>query len=132
LACQIPLSEREPWSITLREAAKDGPWAPKLANVREVQPTASAEDYYRWLGPLCSQVDIWSTRYLHVLEGDDPVVEWMSGTALRPLVQALEDEGEREGFLEAYRLRVAKAFPKQADGTTLFPFPRLFMIGRRA
>ncbi len=130
-ACQIPISEGESWSDTLRAAKEDGPWEAKLAHVREVQPTARPEDYYRWLGPHCASIDIWSTRYLHVLEGEDPVVEWMSGTALRPLVQALDDEREREAFLAAYRRRVEAAFPRQPDGTTLFPFPRLFMIGRR-
>ena len=56
----------------------------------------------------------------------------MSGTALRPYVQALSDAVEREAFLEDYRLRVAEAFPPQPDGTTLFPFPRLFIVARRA
>jgi len=131
-ACQIPISEGEAWSVTLAEASAAGPWAEKLKQVRQVQPTASAEDYYRWLGPHSSEVDIWTTRYLHVLEGDDPVVDWMSGTALRPLVQAIGDPGERDDFLATYRELCAKAFPRQADGTTLFPFPRLFMIARRA
>lgn len=130
-ACQIPISEGEAWSETLAEAACAGPWAAKLAGVRHVHPTAPTQDYYAWLGPLSREVDIWETRYLHVLEGEDPVVEWMSGTALRPLVQALEG-AEREAFLETYRALTARAFPRQADGTTLFPFPRLFMVARRA
>lgn len=130
-ACQIPISEEEPWSVTLAQASASGPWADKLKRVRHVQPTAAPDDYYRWLGPYSSAVDIWTTRYLHVLEGDDPVVDWMSGTALRPLVQAIDDADEREAFLSAYRELCAKAFPRQADGTTLFPFPRLFMIARR-
>jgi trans-aconitate 2-methyltransferase len=130
-ACQIPISYDASWHRTLREAAADGPWAAKLAGIRGVYPTADAEAYYRWLSPLCSEIDIWSTTYLHVLEGEDPVVEWMSGTALRPYVQALSDEAERAGFFESYRARVAQAFPQQADGTTLFPFPRLFIVARR-
>lgn len=129
-ACQIPISEGEPWNDILDEAAAAGPWAAKLAGVSHVHPTARAQDYYAWLGPLSAEIDIWETRYLHVLEGDDPVVEWMSGTALRPLVQALEGQ-EQADFLETYRTLAAKAFPRQADGATLFPFPRLFMIARR-
>jgi trans-aconitate 2-methyltransferase len=131
-ACQIPISEGEPWYDTLREASEAGPWASKLAGVAQVYPTAQADAYYRWLSPLARSVDIWETRYLHVLDGEDPVVEWMSGTALRPLVQALEDPAERDAFLDAYRDLAARAFPRQPDGTTLFPFPRLFMIARRA
>lgn len=131
LACQIPISYDAPWHISLREAAAKGPWADKLADVQGIYPTPAAEDYYRWLGPLCDDVDIWATTYLHVLEGEDPIVDWMSGTALRPYTQALTDETERAAFVDAYRLLTAKAFPRQADGSTLFPFPRLFVVARR-
>jgi trans-aconitate 2-methyltransferase len=130
-ACQVPLSYGERWHMILREAAASGPWARKLEAVQGVNPTPPAEDYYRWLSPLCRDVDIWSTTYLHVLEGEDPVVDWMSGTALRPYAQALEGE-EQAAFLEDYRQRISAAFPKEADGTTLFPFPRLFIVARRS
>lgn len=130
-ACQIPMSHAEPWHEALRAAAHDGPWAGKLAHVQGVQPSAATQAYYSWLAPLCASVDIWTTTYLHVLEGDDPVVEWMSGTGMRPYIQALTDPGEREAFIADYSKRVAKLFPKQPDGATLFPFPRLFIIARR-
>ena len=132
LACQLPISFDADWHRTLRDTAAHGPWADRLRGLRGVHPTASASEYYAWLGPLCDSVDIWSTTYLHVLEGDDPVVEWMSGTGLRPYVQSLENETERAAFLDAYRTRVAAAFPKEPDGTTLFPFPRLFIVARKA
>lgn len=131
-ACQVPVSFDADWHRTLRDTAGHGPWADALRGVQGVHPTASAGEYYGWLAPLCESVDIWSTTYLHILEGEDPVVEWMSGTGLRPYLQALEDTALREAFLEAYRRRVDAAFPKQADGATLFPFPRLFILARRA
>jgi trans-aconitate 2-methyltransferase len=130
-ACQVPLSYSEPWYDSLRETAADGPWAEKLAAVHGVLPTPRAEDYYRWLSPLCSSLDIWTTRYLHVLHGEDPIVEWMSGTGLRPWLVALTDSDERAAFLDAYRRRTNRIFPRQPDGSTLFPFPRLFMVARR-
>ena len=101
-----------------------------MKGVRDVQPVASAADYYDWLSPL-AEVDIWSTVYLHILEGDDPVVEWMKGTGLRPYLQALDDDEERAAFLKLYGAKVDLDFPKRPDGSTLFPFPRLFMVARR-
>ena len=77
-------------------------------------------------------MDIWSTTYLHVLTGEDPVVEWMKGTGLRPYLQAFSSEAERDRFVDAYRARVSRAFPRRPDGTTLFPFPRLFVLARRS
>ncbi len=129
-ACQVPLSFREIWHQHLRDAADAGPWKDRLASVRGLQPVAAASDYYGWLSPL-AEVDIWSTTYLHVLTGEEPVVEWMKGTGLRPYLQALTDVGEREAFLGVYRDLVVQTFPQRADGATLFPFPRLFILARR-
>ncbi len=129
-ACQVPVTFDEPWHVQLRETAAEGPWAARLADVRSVRPVASAVEYHDWLASLADS-DIWTTRYLHVLTGDDPVVDWMLGTGLRPYLQALPDEAERGAFLDAYRARTRAAFPRRGDGVTLFPFPRLFMVARR-
>lgn len=129
-ACQIPVTWRESWHVDLRETAAKGPWAAKMVGVRDVQPVAPAEEYWRWLSPL-AEVDIWKTRYLHILSGEDPVVDWMQGTGLRPYLARLTDPAEREAFLAAYTERTRESFPREADGSTLFDFPRLFMVARR-
>ena len=129
-ACQIPVSSEEPWYVEVRAVAREFLGANRMNAIPAVYPTNAAEDYYRWLAPL-AETDIWFTRYLHVLTGDDPVVEWMLGTALRPYIQALATDAERERFLDRCRVRMRDAFPPEADGSTLFDFPRLFMIARR-
>ena len=131
LACQMPAAYHEPWHTILRELAAETPWSLRLERVDAARPIASAEQYYTWLAPISGQIDIWTTTYLHVLEGDDPVVDWMRGTALRPYLDALTDPVEQQGFLDAYRKRVRTALPPSADGATLFPFPRLFIVARR-
>jgi trans-aconitate 2-methyltransferase len=60
---------------------------------------------------LLRDLDIWETTYLHVLGGENPVVEWTKGTALRPYLDALA-EPERGAFLAAYQARIAAAYPK--------------------
>jgi trans-aconitate 2-methyltransferase len=130
-ACQMPMSFEASWHVAMRETAADGPWAERLAKVTGVQPLATAESYYDWLQPLASDLDIWSTVYLHALEGEDPVVDWMRGTGLRPFLQALEGPDEEARFLDAYRSRLERLFPRREDGITLLPFPRLFIVARR-
>ena len=130
-ACQMPVSYDAAWHAVMREAAAVGPWADRLKAVDGVKPLAAPEDYYGWLAPLCETVDLWTTTYLHALTGDDPVVDWMLGSGLRPYVEALTDDAERRAFLDDYRARLAPLFPRRADGTTLLPFPRLFLLGRR-
>ena len=131
LACQMPQSWGSDWHIALRETAADPRWAAKLDGVRGVRPVADPEAYYDWLAPICPFVDIWSTTYLHVLEGEDPIVDWMMGTGLRPYLDALDQPAMRAAFLDAYRDWVAEMVPARADGVTLFPFPRLFILARR-
>ena len=53
----------------------------------ETRPTTSSG-----CAGLGCAVDAWETTYLHVLPGADAVVRWVSGTGLRPYLQALDDE----------------------------------------
>lgn len=129
-ACQIPVSSQEPWYLEVKAVAREVLGDRRMDAIPAVHPTASADDYYRWLSPV-AELDIWFTRYLHVLTGEHPVVDWMMGTALRPYAQAMETEADRERFLDRCRERMAAAFPLEPDGTTLFDFPRLFMVARR-
>jgi trans-aconitate 2-methyltransferase len=129
-ACQMPLAWSEPWHRAARALAAEAPWAERIGDIGEFAVVARPEDYWRWLSPL-AEVDVWATRYLHVLTGDDPVVEWMKGTGLRPYLARLDDPAEREAFLAAYRDRIRALFPPEADGSTLFDFPRLFILARR-
>jgi trans-aconitate 2-methyltransferase len=75
-------------------------------------------------------IDIWETCYVQVLDGEDAVYRWMSGTGLRPYANALEG-GMREEFLTEYRRRLAVAYPRRESGATLFPFQRLFCVAQR-
>lgn len=129
-ACQMPITWPEPWHAELRALAAEAPWAGRFVGLHEVERLATAEDYWRWLSPQ-AEVDIWKTRYLHVLSGEDPVVEWMKGTGLRPYLTVLTDVAERDAFLAAYAERMRRIFPKEADGSTLFDFPRMFIVARR-
>jgi trans-aconitate 2-methyltransferase len=130
LAIQMPDNADEPALRLMREVAADGPWAAKLANV--LRPARQdALWYYELLKPLCSYVDLWRTIYFHVLAGGAAgVVEWFKGSALRPLLDAL-DEAERKAFLARYQTAVAAAYRTMSDGTVLLPFPRLFIIANR-
>jgi trans-aconitate 2-methyltransferase len=86
--------------------------------------------YFGILEPMARMIDIWETTYVQVLEGEDAVFRWMSGTGLRPFANALDGQ-EREDFLSEYRRRVGEAYPQRERGVTLYPFRRLFCVARR-
>ena len=129
LAFQVPHNMNAPSHVLMREAAGSGPWSARLKNVREVAVLEPSE-YFDILNGCGAEADIWETEYLHVLDGEDAVYTWVSGTGLRPFVQALEGR-EREDFISDYKARLNTAYPRRRDGKTLFPFKRLFAVARR-
>jgi trans-aconitate 2-methyltransferase len=128
-AFQVPTNFEMPSHALIHEVANDGPWAPRLRNVRN-NNLLRAEQCYSLLEPYAAKLDIWDTEYLQVLDGPDAVYRWISGTGLRPYVQALEG-AERDAFIEEYKRRLNVAYPIRENGKTLFPFSRLFVVARR-
>lgn len=129
MAVQMPRNHQAPSHQLILETAAQGPWADRLRPVLRPCPVGGPEEYYRILAPLCRQVEIWETSYLHVLEGDNPVLDWTRGSTLRPLLAALPEDMAKD-FLAAYGDRLKAAYARQADGKTLLPFRRLFMVAR--
>lgn len=133
LAVQMPLSWSAPSHQLMRETLANGgpdgkpigPESLRLAVGRNW--VAPAVEYHDLLAQRSSTVDIWETEYLQILEGDDPVLEWVKGTGLRPILNSLVDV-DRSAFLEEYARRLRIAYPVRSNGTTLYPFRRLFMI----
>ena len=78
---------------------------------------------------MARELDLWETEYLHVLEGEDPVLEWVRGSALRPVLEALGPD-EARAFEARYGAKLRAAYPRRADGHTLLPFRRIFMVAR--
>lgn len=130
MAVQMPRNFTAPSHLLIGETALNGPWRSKVEHLVTAPPVHEPAFYHDLLMPLCDDVDIWETEYLQVLEGENPVAEWTKGTALSPLLAALA-EPERSAFESAYRALVARAYPPEADGKTLFPFRRLFIVAER-
>jgi trans-aconitate 2-methyltransferase len=130
LAVQIPSHFDTPAHRAVAQVTEEPRWRSRLAGVG-LQPGAvrPLAWYVECLLRLGLTVDAWETTYLHILRGANPVLEWMKGTALRPLLARLEG-GDREEFLGALGERLRSAYPAK-DGVTLFPFPRLFFVATR-
>ena len=127
LAVQMPRNFGAPSHTLVTETILQGPWRSSLEHLVRPAPVGTPDIYYSLLAPEAAGIDIWETEYLQVLEGVNPVKEWTKGTWLKPFLDALP-EPERGAFEEDYAQRIAKAYPPQQDGKTLFPFRRLFMV----
>jgi trans-aconitate 2-methyltransferase len=133
LAVQMPLSWDAPSHRLMRETlATGGPGGRALGTEELRQAVARrwvehAAFYYDLLADRTTSLDIWETEYLQFLEGDDPVLEWVKGTGLRPILNGLDDV-ERTFFLASYTQRLREAYPTHANGRTRYPFRRLFIV----
>ena len=131
LAVQAPDNLDEPSHRLMREIAAGGSWAAKLEGAAKARAERHGGDwYFRLLRLHAAHVDIWRTTYFHPLDGARAIIEWLKGTGLRPFLDPLE-KFEREAFLARYQETIAKAYPAEADGIVLLPFPRLFFVATR-
>lgn len=130
LAFQVPNNFDEPSHTSVAEVVDEGPWAARLRPGLLDHPVLPPHRYHRLLRPVVEQLDVWATTYWQALTGEDPVLEWVKGSLLRPLLAELGD-AEREAFLGQVGERLRAAYPADETGVTLFPFQRLFVVARR-
>lgn len=128
LAVQVPGNFDQPSHRIIRDVTDQGPWRGRVP----ARPAGILEPdaYYDLLADEATGVEIWETVYHHVLTGPDPVFEWLRGSALRPVLAAL-NEGEIEPFEAMCRNALAQAYPPRPDGSVPFPFRRVFIVARR-
>jgi trans-aconitate 2-methyltransferase len=129
-AVQMPDNFAEPTHRLMRQVADDGPWAERLARVASPS-LPPVRVFFDALWRSTSRLDIWHTIYNHVLDGPDAIVDWVSGTGLRPFIDPLPPD-QRADFLSRYRGGIAQAYPRHAGGKVLLRFPRLFIVAVRS
>lgn len=137
LAVQMPGNFREKSHTLIRDLALEPRYAAKLAPLTDRGGSlrddlvAATDFYYVALAPLApGGIDLWQTVYLTALTGERPVLEWIKGSILHPALDRL-DPSERGEFENQLAARLAEAYPKRADGVTLFPFRRMFFVAKK-
>lgn len=126
LAFQVPGNFTEPAHAELARLKTSERWRSRLGTGLAEPSVAQPSDYLRRLAGLGCGVDVWETTYLQVLTGEDAVLRWMRGTALRPVLSAL-GEAECEEFVAEYGERLRAAYPPEPFGTVL-PYRRIFVV----
>lgn len=129
LAVQMPDNHMEASHMMMREVAKDSRWIERIGEAAR-PPMPMVQAYYDALAPLCSQFDIWHVIYNHPLDSHQAIAEWVKSTGLRPFLDPLSAEEQRD-YLAEYTERLAEHYPLQVDGRVLLAFPRIFMVAQR-
>lgn len=129
-AFQVPGNFGEPSHVLLRQVADSARWRDRVGSDRVARPASyDPIDYLAALAELDCVVDAWETTYLHVLPGTDAVLDWVSGTGLRPVLAELDEAAQAE-FLAEYGSLLRDAYPPRPFGTVL-PYRRVFVVARR-
>jgi trans-aconitate 2-methyltransferase len=128
LAVQIPNNQDEDSHRILAELSAEAPWDRRLRGAKRPQSLPSAAWYLECLVNLGLEAEVWETIYHHVLPSARGIVEWMKGTALRPIVSVLSTPHAR-AFETALEARIAGAYAQGPHGV-VFPFRRLFFVAR--
>ena len=139
VAVQVPAAGGSAASVAIRTVAGSPQWAPRLGTVALLgrgprsggSPVLTSDAYVELLAEQGYEVNGWETTYLHVLPGEDPVLEWFAGTGLRPYLDALAgDEAAEAAFRGDVAVALREAYPPQPYGTIL-PFRRIFVVARK-
>ena len=131
IAFQVPGNFDAPSHHAVRELARREPFVEPLRDMpwRDVGQVDDPDRYAGLLTDAGCTVDAWETTYLHQLAGDTPVLDWITGTALTQVKSRLSEEAWQQYRREIIPM-LAEAYPRRADGTTYFPFRRVFVVAR--
>ncbi|MFD5464546.1 methyltransferase domain-containing protein [Kitasatospora sp. NPDC127059] len=128
VAFQVPGNFEAPSHTLLADLRRSPRWRDALGAEAVRSGVHRPERYLDALAGAGCAVDVWETTYSTLLPGPDPVLEWVKGTALRPVLGRLTDPAERAAFLAEYGGLLREAYPAGPYGT-VFPFRRIFAVG---
>ncbi|MGG5172614.1 trans-aconitate 2-methyltransferase [Pseudarthrobacter sp. J1738] len=129
-ALQVPGNFNAPSHELMREVADSPRWSERLAGVlRHADVVSEPAQYLTMMLDAGLQAEAWETTYQQLLQGQDPVLEWVRGTGLRPVLSAL-DEADAKEYEAEYSALLRAAYPSGAHGT-IYPFRRTFAVGQK-
>lgn len=131
LAVQVPRHVHSPVHQLMLEISQRPEWRGRMDSARAAITVEVPAFYYDLLQPWTKRIDLWETEYLHVLEDPAALVTWMRGTGLRPFLEALDTDEQRQRFEDLLLRGVESVYARRADGRVLFPFRRLFVVADR-
>lgn len=128
LVVQVPSNFDHPTHRLIDAVAGKEPFRTALDGWLHRWPVLDTEAYaellYRQGG---EEITVFEKVYAHVLEDADALADWMSGTALVPYFERMED-ALREPFLKRYRERLRERWPERP---VFFGFRRTIFAATR-
>jgi len=131
LAIQVPRFDEMPISKAIEEVSRRGKWKESTKGCSDLFTRYNYKYYFELLIPDYRSVELWQTDYIHILESQYSIIEWIRSTAIKPYLDRIADEAGKALFESEILAEIQHDYPVQSNGKVLFPFRRLFMIGHR-
>ncbi len=125
---QMPMQTDNILNSILLELAEELPFSDFLKGWTSRSPVRSIDTYTQWLfdGRLVN-LRVEQRVYPIVATDHETLFQFIAGSALIPYMERLADE-ERSVFIEAYKKRIVKTFPKLP---AIYAFKRLLLYGTK-
>lgn len=135
LAIQMPNNFHMPsHQITIQVLEENPAWHSILQYLRYGKlntPLYQTHFYYDLLAnENLTNITLWQTDYIQVMDNHQAIFNWAKGTGLRPVLNNL-DKASQQSFKQQYIAELQKQYPTQEDGKVLFAFKRLFMVAQK-
>jgi len=127
LAVQVPDPSCMPINIAVMETAKEARWRHRFKDMKNDLHFEGIGYYFDILSPMSDDIDLWETRYGHIVPGHDTIIEWYKPTGMKPYL-AMLNESEKEEFATSVLDKIKKEYKVQNDGNIIFPFKMVFFI----
>jgi trans-aconitate 2-methyltransferase len=132
-AMGVPGNFGAPSHTLLAELQRDSRWADRITGEQFRPASREPAEYLRALTEAGAEAEVWETTYYYVVPGVNGVLDFVSSTALRPVLTELGGPGTHAAhtFTNAYADALRTAYPpEQLGGRTVqvLPYRRLFAI----
>lgn len=132
LAIQVPGNGRSPLHLAVVMEAGDAAWQGCFDSLAGEPRYQEPESWLTALEDPGLEAEVWESTYWHVLGSQTDLIRWYAATGLRPWLECLADPADQERFKARVLERARPAYPVRPDGRVLFPFRRIFCVGRKA
>ncbi len=126
LAVQIPYVKEMPIHKIIMDQTSRPKWSEYFRHLSTSYQLYSPEFYYDVLSGITQDIDLWETRYFHIMNGYDDILQWFTSTGLRPYLECLHDEIKIMEFKNDILAEIRHNYTTYRDGKILFPFHRIF------
>jgi trans-aconitate 2-methyltransferase len=130
LAVQVPANGASPLHRALSAVSAGSRWSSCFGGLGDRIRYREPDHWHDTLAAVGARADVWETTYWHVLDGQQALIDWYASTGLRPWLERLDAEMERQAFKEEVLRHAAPSYPVRRDGTVLFPFRRVFFTAQ--